>query len=66
MTIFISKDESELEDILSLLNEVNVTGICHSLIGFESTPTPTNPLNIPASNPIIIKTINVEKLIAQI
>ena len=38
MTIFISKDESELEDILSLLNEVNVTGICHSLIGFEATP----------------------------
>ena len=28
----------ESEDILSLLNEVNVTGICHSLIGFESTP----------------------------
>ena len=38
MTIFISKDVSELEEIPSFLNEANVAGICHSLIGFEATP----------------------------
>ena len=38
MTIFISKDESELEEIPSFLNEANVSATFHSLIGFEATP----------------------------